>query len=135
MKYFLPAAILTFAVICLTASCKKANPVKPPVTTSYRTLRFILYTNQDFSGNNENISFALHIDDGHTAPFDSTVFSTQVKNIPDKAHELVFEKKIPDDGKTLTAGFTYMIQNIGYSWHLDTVAANDKLKVIEYPFQ
>jgi len=136
MKFYSITALIV-AAICLTTSCKKekSTPAPAPTPVATRTLRFILYTNQDFSNDNHNISFALHIDDGVSAPFDSTVYSTQVKNIPDKAHQLVFEKKVPDDGKTLTAGFTYAIQNVGFSWHLDTVASNEKQKVIEYPFE
>jgi len=135
MKHVLPAALLILAVISATTSCKKERPQQPVAQSSSRTLRFILYTNEDFSGDEHNISFALHIDNGKTAPFDSTVFSTKVKNIPDKAHQLVFERKIPNDGLPVTAGFVYTIQNVGISWHLDTCAANEKLKVIEYPFQ
>ncbi|MBS1532052.1 MAG: hypothetical protein JSU01_17255 [Bacteroidetes bacterium] len=134
MKLFLPTVILLFAAICLTTSCKKEKPVQPPVSASTRTLRFILYTNENFSGNNYDISFSLHISDGMSAPFDSTVFTAKVKDIPDKAHQLVFEKRIPY-GKTVTAGFVYAIKDVGYSWHLDTCAANEKFKVIEYPFQ
>jgi len=135
MKRLLPAALLILAATCLITSCKKEK-VQPPVThpTATRTLRFILYTNQDFSNDTHNISFSLHIDDGITAPFDSVVYTAQVKDIPDHAHQLEFEKKVPDDGKALTVGFTYYIQNVGYSWHLDTIASNEKSKVIEYPF-
>lgn len=135
MKFYSIMALLVAATICLTTSCKKEKPTPAPSPVATRTLKFILYTNQDFSNDNLNISFALHIDDGKSFPFDSTVYSTQIKNIPDKAHQLIFEKKVPDDGKMLTAGFTYTIQNVGYSWHLDTVAANEKMKVIEYPFE
>ncbi|MFI5162543.1 MAG: hypothetical protein ACHQHN_14785 [Sphingobacteriales bacterium] len=136
MKHFFPSALLILALICLVTSCKKEKPVNPPATASYRTLRFILYTNQDFSGNNENISFALHISNAQsTIKFDSTVFSAKVKDIPDKAHQLVFEKKIPDDGTAVAADFFYTIENVGMSWYLDTCAANEKTKVIEYPFQ
>src|ERR1700744_3136755 len=138
MKYFLLTALLVFAAICLTTSCKKENPVnaKQPVTASSRTLKFILYTNKDFSGNDQNITFSLHISNAQkTIAFDSTVFSAKVKDIPDKAHQLVFEKKIPDDGTTVAADFFYTIENVGMSWYLDSCASNEKMKVIEYPFQ
>src|SRR3569832_762181 len=125
MKRLSPTARLVLAIICFTTSCKK-DKTQPPVTSSSaRTLRFILYTNADYSSDEHNISFALHISDGITAPFDSTVVSMKVKDIPDKAHQLVFEKKVPDNGKTLTVGFTYEIQNVGFSWHLDTCGANE----------
>ncbi|MBS1504848.1 MAG: hypothetical protein JST32_22495 [Bacteroidetes bacterium] len=136
MKHFLPAPFLFLVVIFLATSCKKEKPVKPPIATSTRTLRFILYTNQDFSGNNEHISFSLHVSNAQkTIAFDSTVFSAKVKDIPDKLHQQVFEKKIPDDGTVVAADFFYTIENVGMSWYLDSCAANEKLKVIEYPFQ
>ena len=72
---------------------------------------------------------------GKSAPFDSTVVSFKIKDIPHKSSQLVFEKKVPSDGTILTAGFFYTIENVGTSWHLDTCAANEKLKVIEYSFQ
>jgi len=131
---FIPILALA-AVICLATSCKKEKTIKPPVTSSGRTLRFILYTNEDFHTDDHGINFSLHISDGVHASFDSIVYTAKVKDIPDHAHQLVFEKKVPDDGKALTVGFTYEIQNVGFSWHLDTIAANEKSKVIEYPFQ
>jgi hypothetical protein len=135
MKFYSTMALIVVATICLTTSCKKEKSALKPAPVATRTLKFILYTNQDFSTDDHNIIFALHISDGVTASFDSTVYTAKIKDIPDHAHQLVFEKKVPDDGKILTAGFTYEIQNVGYSWHLDTVASNEKLKVIEYPFE
>ncbi|HVS93130.1 MAG TPA: hypothetical protein VHE59_13900 [Mucilaginibacter sp.] len=136
MKYFFPTAFLFLGIIFLATSCKKEKPVKPPVTMSTRTLRFILYTNQDFSGNNQHISFSLHVSNAQkTIAFDSTVFSAKVKDIPDKLHQLVFEKKIPGDGTVVAADFFYTIENVGMSWYLDSCAANEKFKVIEYPFR
>jgi len=134
MKYYLITAIMVAIAICLTTSCKKEKTIPPPVST--RTLRFILYTDKDFSTDEHNISFALHISNHSTGiAFDSTVVAFKVKDIPHKANQLVFEKKVPLDGSVLTAGFTYTIENVGFSWHLDTCAANEKLKVIEYPFE
>jgi len=59
----------------------------------------------------------------------------RVEDIPNKAHELVFEKSVANDGSVLTAGFLYTIKNVGSSWSLDTLGANEKSKAIEYPFQ
>jgi hypothetical protein len=137
MKFNSIMALIAVA-ICLTTSCKKEKPapVHNPSPVATKTLRFILYTDKDYSTDVHNISFALHISN-HTSgiAFDSTVVAFKVKDIPNKANQLVFEKKVPLDGADLTAGFTYYIENVGYSWHLDTVAANEKLKVIEYPFE
>ena len=134
MKSFLVTALVVFTAAGFITSCKKEKPQPAPVAT--RTIKFILYTNQDFSNDNHNISFALHITNAsHSIAFDSTVFAMKVKDIPNKQNQLVFEKKVPSDGSILTAGFLYTIENVGNSWHLDTCAANEKFKVIEYPFQ
>ena len=106
-----------------------------PSPVSTRTLKFILYTDKDFSDDDDNISFALHISNNKSAPFDSTVATFKIKDIPHKSNQLVYEKKVPADGTILTAGFVYTIENVGTGWHLDTCAANEKLKVIEYPFE
>lgn len=136
MKLYSITVLLVAAAICLTTSCKKEKPVPTPAPIATRTLKFILYTDKDFSNNNENITFALHISNAQaTIKFDSTVFSAKVKDIPNKAHQLVFEKKIPDDGTVVAADFFYTIENVGMSWYLDTCAANEKLKIIEYPFE
>ena len=115
-------------------SCKKETNRPLPVPT--RTIEFILYTNQDFSDNNHYIRFVLHISNAaRSIAFDSTVFCRQVKEIPNKQNQLVFEKKVPADESILTAGFLYSIENVGNSWHLETCAANENFKVIEYPFE
>lgn len=132
MKHLLRTTVVLTAAIFLITSCKKEKQVPAPATT--RTLKFILYTDQDFSGDEHNISFSLHISNGKSTPFDSTVATFKVKDIPHKANQLVYEKKVPLDGTILTAGFVYTIENVGVSWHLDTCAATEKFKVIEYPF-
>lgn len=134
MKYFLGTALVVFAAICFTSSCKKEKPQPMPISS--KQIKFILYTNKDFSNDDSNITFALHISNtARSIAFDSTVFSMKVKDIPNKQNQLVFEKKVPSDGSILTAGFIYSIENVGTAGHLDTCAANEKLKVIEHPFQ
>lgn len=115
------------------SSCQKQS-----ITTPYgnRTIKFILYTNKDFSTINDTINFSLTIrNQEHTVAFDSTLTSIRIKDIPGPANKWIFTKTVPDDGTILTAGFLYNIKNVGYSWHLDTVGVNQKTKTIEYPFQ
>lgn len=134
MKHLLRTPIILAAAVCLIVSCKKEKHAPAPVPT--RTLKFILYTDKDFSDDEHNISFALHVVRiGNYPSFDSTVTSFKIKDIPHKANQLVFEKKVPDDGTTLTVGFVYTIEGIGVGWHLDTLGANQKSKTIEYPFE
>lgn len=96
----------------------------------------MLYTDKDFSNDDHNISFGLHIaNNDRTFGFDSVVATMKIKDIPHRANQLVFERTAPLDGTVLTAGFTYTIENVGFSWHLDTVASDEKFKTIEYAFE
>ena len=136
MKCYLMTALIGIITIGLITSCKKEKHNPAPVLAATRTIKFILYTDKDFSGNEDNITFSLHIANSNgTFGFDSVVAKMKIKEIPHKANQLVFEHTAPLNTTTLTAGFTYAIENVGNSWYLDTVAANEKFKIIEYPFQ
>jgi hypothetical protein len=133
--------VLIFAATCFAISCKKEKqqPVPQPVGVSARTIRFILYTNKDFSNDDDTISFALNIQSNtgsinSRTIFDSTLATIRIKDIPGLSNKLVFEKTIKNDATILTAGFVYTTR-FGIGWSLDTVGVNQKLKVIEYPFQ
>ena len=107
-----------------------------PGSGSQRTVKFVLYTNKDFSNITDTIIFTLHAKNASgTISFDSLLAARRVKDIPGPSNKLVFEKNFPDDGTTLLAGFLYEIKNVGYSWRLDTMSAHEKFKVIEYPFE
>jgi hypothetical protein len=131
--YILPALVAAFLIV----SCKKEKQQQPgPVPVSGRTVKFILYTNKDFSQNTDSIYFSLSIhNQSKSIAFDSVLAARSIKDIPNKANALVFSKTVPDDGSILLAGFFYTIKNVGSSWSLDTVGAHEKIKVIEYPFQ
>jgi hypothetical protein len=115
----------------------------PPV--SGRTFRFLLSTDQDFSGNNAIIHFSIFIKNGSVYVYDTTAghllfdsafLPMQIKDIPDPAHKIVVEKKVAGyDTADLTAGFVYEIENVGSSWHIDTSRAGNPLKVIDYNFR
>jgi len=123
-----------FVTSIFMLSCQKQT-VQTSAGTS-RTIKFILYTNKDFSTNNDSINFSIHIKNpASTIAFDSTVTAMKVKDIPGPANKLVFQKTVPNDGSILTAGFIYSIKNVGSSWYLDTCGVNEKIKTIEYPFQ
>ncbi|MEO8885963.1 MAG: hypothetical protein ABI367_07860 [Mucilaginibacter sp.] len=101
-----------------------------------RTIKFILYTNKDFSTINDTINFSLTIrNHEHTVAFDSALTSIRIKDIPGPSNKWTFTKTVPNDGTILSAGFLYSIKNVGNSWFLDTVGVNQKMKTIEYPFQ
>ena len=133
-KRFIRIVIAVFAVVTIV-SCKKYNSSTPTYPTE-RKIRFQLYTNQDFSGETSVINFSIFIRNTRTTLFDSALVSMQIKDIPDAAHKLIIEKTVlTNDNSDLAAGFQYEIQNVGFSWYIDTSKAGNPFKVIDYAFQ
>ncbi|HEX4372986.1 MAG TPA: hypothetical protein VHZ50_06760 [Puia sp.] len=135
-KFFTVLSI--FTAVCFTVSCKKQGS-QSPVAPSTHTVRFVLYTNEDFSTDNDTVSFELVIrnNSGATSSrtiFDTTLATRRFRDIPGPSNKLVFEKTVPNDGSVLDVGFIYT-SRFGIGSHFDTVATNEKLKVFEYPFQ
>jgi hypothetical protein len=133
----LTVILVVLTVIVMLGSCKKDYSSG---ATTYpaieRKIRFQLYTNQDFSGNNSVINFSLFIRNANKTIFDSSLATMQIKDIPDALHKLVIEKTVPgNDNSDLAAGFNYEIQNVGNSWFIDTSKAGNTLKIIDYAFQ
>jgi hypothetical protein len=131
MKIYSALSILAFATLFIT-SCKKDDVP----TTPKRTIKFILYTEEDFSTDNHNITFSLFIRTHSKTLFDSSLSTIKVKDIPNFANRLIFEKTVPnDDGSDLAAGFNYAIENVGLSWYLDTCKAGQTFKEVSYSFK
>jgi hypothetical protein len=127
--------ILISVVILIQLSCSKERSVHH--SGSDRTIRFELYTKNNFSENNDNITFSLFIKNKQNRVlFDSTLSVMKIMDIPDSTRKIVFEKKVPkEDASELAAGFHYIIEGVGYSSYLDTCKAGQLLKVIEFIFQ
>jgi hypothetical protein len=135
MKKFIIAICSALLVVLTGISCKKdysSHDTSNSFTS--RTIRFQLYTNQDFSANTSVINFSIFIKNGNKTLFDSSLASMQIKDIPDNTHKIVIEKTVADNAD-LAAGFRYEILNVGISWHIDTSKAGNGLKVIDYAFQ
>jgi len=132
MKKFLGPILLSLIILC-GSSCKKDNVQTTP--PSSRTITFILYTEKDFSTDDHNITFSLLIKNPLKILFDSSLSTIKVKDIPAPGNKLIVEKKIPDDGSAWVVGFQYNIENVGYSWYLDSCAAGQTSKTVEYAFQ
>jgi hypothetical protein len=128
------------AALCLllsaaVLSCKKNATPPPP-----RTIRYILYTKQDFSTGTDTIRFRLHM---HTTGatgrilLDSNIAPMMISEIPDQQHQLVFEKTVPagHDQDKLVVGFVYDIDNVGEGWYLDSSLAGQATKIVEYSFK
>jgi hypothetical protein len=133
MKKFIRIAA-ALALLFIVVSCRKYSSGNIIYPASPRTIRFQLYTNQDFSGNASVINFSIFIRDANRTLFDSSLAPMRIEDIPDALHKLVIEKTV-NDNADLAAGFNYEIQDVGNSWYIDTSKAGNALKIIDYSFQ
>jgi len=116
-------------------SCKKSTEPSTP-----RTIWYILYTKEDFSNVNDTIRFRLRMQTTGTTGrvlLDSSIAPMKVSEVPDSLHRLVFAKTVPAGYQQdkLVVGFIYDIDNVGESWYLDSSAAGQKTKTVEYSFR
>ena len=124
---------LVLILIFTITSCKKYTSGTPwPVLN--RKIRFQLYTDQDFSGNTSIIKFSLFIKDTNGTLLDSALAPMEIKDIPNAANKLVFEKAVAGTSD-LAAGFRYEIVNVGSSWYVDTCKAGTNYKVVDFDFR
>jgi len=132
-RIYLPA-MLPLIILLTFGSCVKDKPVISAHT--YRTFRFQLYTEKDFSNNNQNIVFSVVIKNHDNILFDSVLAPMKIKDIPAKANQLIIEKTIAAQNyNELAAGFRYTIENVGNSWYTDTSRAGETFKEIDFSFQ
>ena len=135
-----PNSILTIVVITIVAwSCNKdylpSHETNKPMNT-VRKVRYELYTNENFSGNRDNVQFKLYMKNSRKPIFDSLLAPMKIEDIPDSLHRIIIEKFVPgNDTSSLAVGFIYNIEGVGISSHLDRFPAGDTLKVVRYPFQ
>ncbi len=116
-------------------ACKKNAGSPTP-----RTIRYILYTKENFSTDDDTIRFRLHIHTIGTTGrvlFDSNIAPMKISEIPDQQHQFVFTKTVPPgyDKEKLVVGFVYDIDNVGESWYLDSSLAGQTQKTVEYSFK
>jgi hypothetical protein len=131
-------SILIVSIIMIGTSCKKNTsgymPVDPIVP---RLVQFDLYTDKDFSNVNNIITFKISIQKATgEVLWDSVLAPMQIKDIPQLAQKLVVEKYVPgNDPSLLKVGFYYSIENVGYSWHLDSFEPGEIFKMVNFNFQ
>lgn len=122
-------------LLLIFAACKK-DAAKP----SPRTIRYILYTKENFSADRDTIRFRLRMQttgaNGRIL-LDSNLAPMRISEIPDSLHRLVFTKTVPSghEKDNLLVGFIYDIDNVGQSWFLDSSAAGVNTKTVEYNFR
>jgi hypothetical protein len=133
MKFTLTTPLIFFFLLLFGTSCFK-DPVSPPANTK---IQFVLYTDQDFSTDSDQIVFRLSIQKApNQTIWDSTLAPIYIKDIPDSAHKIVIEKSVSNDNNAfLKCGFYYSIENVGNSWYLDSIPPGVNFKKIEFNFR
>jgi hypothetical protein len=132
--------IFSFAILVIflmPVACKKQSQELPAVSTNPRKVQFVLYTKEDFSTYNGNITFTLTIRNHRTrAVWDSILPVMKVKDIPTVANKLVIEKEVPgNDQELLDVGFIYYLENVGISWYMIDSPAGEAFQKVEYAFR
>jgi hypothetical protein len=132
MKQFASVFCGCAILVATITACKKENHTLP-----FRTIYYQLYTEKDFSNNQDSITFRLVIRAGRNKLFDSALSPMRIAEIPDKANKFIFRKTVPAgyERSDLTVGFLYSVKDIGESWYLDTCKVKSPEKTIEYSFQ
>jgi|SRR6185312_10199721 len=113
------------------------NGKTPPAVERRSVIEYVLYTDQDFSGNFDTIRFRLYMASGSKSLLDSPLVAMTIAAIPDSSHALVFRKTVPAayDQEKLAVGFLYQIDNVGNSWLLDSSEVGEIFKRVVYNFR
>jgi len=131
-------SILIVSIIMIGTSCKKYTSGNMPVHSNVpRLVQFDLYTDKDFSNDNNFITFKISIQKAtDEVLWDSVLAPMQIKDIPQLAQKLVVEKYVPgNDPSLLKVGFYYSIEHVGNSWHLDSFEPGEFFKIVNFNFQ
>lgn len=129
-RYFLSVFLFASMTLAL-ASCKKYTPK----TVNNRTVQFELFTDQEFKGLRNEISFTLFIEHQGSAPIWDTVLPPMtLEDIPFLPKKLVILKTISGDNSILKAGFRYHLLEVGNSASIDTISPNTAFKIIAFNF-
>jgi hypothetical protein len=133
MKFKFASPFFFVALLLFGTSCFK----DPVVTTVQTKVQFVLYTDQDFSNDSDQIVFRLSIQKApNQSLWDSILPPMAIKDIPDSAHKIVIEKSVSNDNNAfLKCGFYYTIENVGNSWYLDSIPPGVNFKKVEFNFR
>ncbi len=129
LKTVLRISIITS--LFFVASCKKEQS---PVRLPDRKITFLLYTTKDFSADAHIINFRLNIRNATHTLFDSALAPMKIKDIPNAASKLMFQKIVNETGD-LAVGLRYTINDVGNSSFTDTCSAGELFKVVDYDFR
>lgn len=132
MKFFLFSIL-----VLLAASCKKQTIQAIQEVPVSRNIKFIIYTSENFSNNNSNITFTLTVRNiASRIIWDSVLPPMKIKDIPDRQHTVTIEKKLEHDpSAALRVGVIYAIEHVGISWHYDSLRSGELNKIIDFNFR
>lgn len=135
MRFFSCCLILV-SLLMTGPSCKKQT-TDPKVNAIPRKVRFVLYTDTDFSGNEKLITFTLSIQKlPNQSLWDTVLAPMKIKDIPGPTNKWVIEKWVPgNDPSLLKTAFYYSIENVGNSWFIDSFRVGDTLKILDFNFK
>lgn len=135
MKRYMLIAVALLSLLLSFSSCDK-NGEQPGNNKAERKIKYVLYTNEDFSDDEHNITFSVFARDQERTLLDSAISTMKVKEIPSASNKIVVEKTLVTDASSnLVVGFTYKIEGVGESWYLDSIPAGQSTKTIEYAFK
>ena len=138
MKHHFANLILVLSIVTtFAASCRREYPIPNPSLPSTRSIKYILYTTEDFSDDQHMINFSLRISAKGRYIFDSALAPMRISEIPDKIHAIVVDKIVPPgfERDTLVVGFDYKVPDVGESWFIDTCSPTTSLKRVEFAFR
>ena len=130
MKFLVASGIACYFLLVI-ASCNKFKNETP----LDRTVQFQLYTDQDFSNDQNMISFKLTIEKWpNTILWDSVLAPMRIKDIPSFANKLTMEKTVKNERGQLKVGFNYTIAEVGDSWFFQPMESWESFKLVDFNF-
>lgn len=131
MKRIVILSIVCVSIIFIESSCDKPN------NDPERKVQFQLYTDKDFSTDDNLVTFRASIQNtNNQVLWDSVLAPMKIKDIPAFAQKIAFEKIVPGNNPSLLkVGFYYVIENVGNSWHLDSFKVGETFKIVDFNFQ
>ena len=136
MKYLAIVSALSFSWLLASSACKKQND-KGFTCPDSRKIRFTLFTKKDFTHHDGSIIFTVGIRNMKSETiWDSVLAPMKLTDIPRLANKIIIEKAVPgNDCSALRVGFIYAIENVGISWHWESISAGQVFKEVEFDFK
>lgn len=136
MKKLATLIIALLFIFVFSYSCKNdENPI--PEVPLKRKVKFELFTTKDFSTYEGTITFKALINgsDRGRRVWDSTFAPMRVKDIPNEANKIAFEKVIDRGELPKAIGFEYYLEGVGLAWYVEQVSELEYVKTVKLDFK